>query len=380
MRIVIAPDSFKGSLDAPQAGEAIAKGVRRAAPHSETIILPMADGGEGTMQCLIAATNGKLVPVRVSGPLGAPTESHYGLLGDGETAVVELAAASGLYLLDPEDRNPLRTTTFGFGQLIRQALDDGVRRFILALGGSATNDGGAGMLQVLGLQLLDDEGREIGYGGGELNKLAEIRSENLDARLAECEFAVACDVDHPFVGPNGASAVFGPQKGATPEMVTELDRALTRFADIIAATAGVSVHAIPGSGAAGGTAGGVLAFLKARLEPGAPLVARSIGLKEAIANADLVITGEGRIDAQTAGGKTPLGVAGIAATHGVPAIVLAGSVGEGISELHERGITAVFGILDQPMPLAEAMERTAELLEKTAEQAMRLFALAKSAP
>lgn len=374
-RIVIAPDSFKGSLSAPEAAEAIERGIKKADPAYETRLVPMADGGEGTADCLVKATDGEMVRVMARDPLGREIESGIGLLGggDGSVGVVEMALSSGLYLIEEHERDPLRTTSYGVGQLIRAALDQGCRTLILALGGSATNDGGAGMLQALGAELLDRDGRAIGYGGGELAKLASIGIEGLDARLRECEIRVACDVDNPFVGPRGASFVFGPQKGATEEVAGQLDRNLTHFADSIEKALGVSIHDTPGAGAAGGLAGVIMAFLGGSLESGVSMVARYAGLDEAVRTADLVITGEGRIDGQTAGGKTPYGVAKIAQAHGVPVVVLAGSVGEGIEALYEHGILSVFSIVNRPMTMEEAMNGAAALLEQSAEQVARTF-------
>ncbi|MEW9699502.1 glycerate kinase [Paenibacillus sp. SI8] len=375
MNIVIAPDSFKGSLTAQRVGRAIERGIKRASPASVTQVFPMADGGEGTMDCLIAATQGRFVRVSVQDPLGRMIDSGFGLLGDGTTCIVEMAMSSGLCLIESAERNPLKTTTYGFGQLIRAALDQGCRTFILALGGSATNDGGAGMLQALGVELLDQDGQPIGYGGGELESVAAIRTNGLDPRLADCRFTVACDVDNPFIGPNGASAVFGPQKGATTAMVAKLERGLKQFADVIEGTQGVAIHDVPGAGAAGGLSGGILAFLSGELESGISIVTRITGLEAAVRKADLVITGEGRVDAQTAHGKTPLGVAQVAKTHGVPVIVVAGSIGQGIDSLYDQGVSAVVSIVNRPMTLAEAMEQTEPLLEEAAEQILRMIQL-----
>ncbi len=333
----------------------------------------MADGGEGTADCLVKATDGRMVQVTALDPLGREIEAGFGVLGggDGTVGVVEMALSSGLYLIQDHERDPLRTTSYGVGQLIRAALDGGCRTLILALGGSATNDGGAGMLQALGAELLDREGRAIGHGGGELARLANIGVEGLDARLRDCDIRVACDVDNPFVGPRGASIVFGPQKGATAEVAEQLDRHLTHFADVIEEALGVRIHDTPGAGAAGGLAGAITAFLGGRLESGVAMVARYAGLDAAVLDADLVITGEGRIDGQTAGGKAPYGVAKTAQSHGVPVVVLAGSVGEGIEALYEHGVLSLFSIVNRPMTMEEAMNGAAGLLEQTAEQVVR---------
>ncbi|MED1725220.1 glycerate kinase [Brevibacillus parabrevis] len=378
MKVVIAPDSFKGSLTAKQAGEAIRAGVQRACPQAEVVVSPMADGGEGTMQCLVDATNGKVLTAQAMDPLGRTIAAQFGILGDGVTCVIELASASGLYLIAKDERNPLLTTTYGFGQLILAGLDHGCRRFILGLGGSATNDGGAGMLQALGYRLLDANNQPLAFGGGELLRLSHIDDSDKDKRLDACQFVIACDVDNPFVGPNGASRVFGPQKGATPQMVLALDEHLRHFADVIKQTAGTAIHDLPGTGAAGGVAGALLAFLGGKLQSGIQIVMDTTGLARAMDGADLVISGEGQVDFQTAQGKTPCGVAQLARQCGIPVIVLAGSVGEGIEALYEKGVTAVIGITNKPLTLDEAMQNGASLLEQAAEQVMRVYALGKN--
>ncbi|CAM3024081.1 glycerate kinase [Paenibacillus sediminis] len=375
MKIVIAPDSFKGSLSAKEVGLAIERGIKRVNYESDIIVIPMADGGEGTMECLIDGTNGQFVEAVVQDPLGREIKSGFGILGDGTTCVIEMAMSSGLYLIEESERNPLLTTTYGFGQLIKAGLDQGCRKFILGVGGSATNDGGAGMLQALGVDLLDAKGHPVGYGGGELGKIAEIRLERLDARIAESSFIIACDVDNPFIGPTGASAVFGPQKGATPVMVQQLDRNLHHFADLIEEAIGKSIHHLPGAGAAGGLAGGIVAFMNGQLEAGVSIVSKVTGLEAAVKDADLVITGEGQVDFQTARGKTPCGVAHVASKYHVPVIVLAGSIGQGIESLYEHGVSAVISILNRPMKLDEAMGLTESLLELAAEQVIRIYQL-----
>lgn len=375
MKIVIAPDSFKGSLTAKQVAEAIGAGVRKALPNSEIVIKPMADGGEGTLQCLVDATCGKLLESTVLNPLGRDIRAEFGILGDGVTCVIEMAAASGLYLIAAEERNPLLTTTYGFGQLIRAGLDHGCRKFILGIGGSATNDGGAGMLQALGFRLLDQNDQELSFGGGELSKLRRIDRSQADSRLANCEFVIACDVTNPFVGPNGASHVFGPQKGASPEMVLQLDDNLRHFADLIHTAEGIAIHDLSGTGAAGGVAGALLAFLNGQLQSGIHIVRETTRLAEALTEADLVFTGEGQVDFQTAQGKTPCGVAQLAKEHGIPVIILAGSIGKGIDALYKEGVTAVLSIANKPMTLEQSMAQAAELLEQAAEQAMRIYAV-----
>ena len=375
MKIVIAPDSFKGSLTARQVGEAVAAGVRKALPDSEIVIKPMADGGEGTLQCLVDATDGKLLQATVQNPLGREISASFGVLGDGVTCVIEMAAASGLYLIERDERNPLLTSTYGFGQLIRAGLDLGCRRFILGLGGSATNDGGAGMLQALGVGLFDEQGNPLSFGGGELEKLARIDTSQKDPRLDDCQFIIACDVTNPFVGPNGASHVFGPQKGASPEVVLRLDANLRHFADLIEEAVGIAIHDLPGTGAAGGVAGALLAFLGGHLQSGIEIVRETTQLADALDGADLVFTGEGQVDFQTAQGKTPCGVARLANQYGVPVVVLAGSVGPGIEALYKEGVTAVLGIANKPLSLEESMAQAAELLEQTAEQVMRIYTI-----
>lgn len=373
MKIVIAPDSFKGSLSARDAAAAIARGVKRAAPHAETVEVPVADGGEGTADSLVAATGGHIVEATVTGPLDEPVRAAYGVLGDGVTCVVEMASASGLVLVPPERRNPLRTTTFGTGELIRHALDAGFRRFILAIGGSATNDGGIGMLQALGLGLAGSDGAPVGYGGGELARIAAIDDSSWDARIAESDFTLACDVENPFVGPQGASQVFGPQKGATPEMVASLDAGMRHWADLIERHTGIRVHDKPGAGAAGGIGGAFQAFFVAKMQRGIDIVIAMTRLRERLQGAELAFTGEGRIDSQTAMGKTPLGVAQEAHRLGVPVFVLAGSVGTGIEPLYERGMTSIRSIVSAPMSLEDAMRQAPELLEAAAEQTMRAY-------
>lgn len=373
MKIIIAPDSFKGSISASNAAQAIERGIQRYMPYAQTILVPVADGGEGTLDCLIAAAGGVKMSATVTGPLGAPVTAEYGLLEPDQTAVIEMATASGLYLIPSEERNPLLATTYGTGELIRHALDAGCRSFLLALGGSATNDGGAGMLQALGMQLLDSDGNSVGYGGGTLDRIASIDDSNWDPRIAESRFLIASDVQNPFIGPDGASRVFGPQKGASPEMVEQLEQNLMAWADIIAIKTGKRVHQLPGAGAAGGISGAFLAFFPASIKRGIDIVIEYSHLRDHLQAADLVITGEGQIDFQTASGKTPMGIAQEAHKLGVPTICLAGSVGRGIEALYEVGITSVHSIVTGPMSLQEAMSRASELLELTAEQVIRSF-------
>jgi glycerate kinase len=373
VKIIIAPDSFKGSISAIEAAKAIERGIKKYKPQAQTVLVPVADGGEGTLDCLIAAAGGTKIPVNVTGPLGAPVAAEYGLLEPDQTAVIEMASASGLCLVTAEQHNPLVATTYGTGELIRQALDAGCRSFLLALGGSATNDGGAGMLQALGMKLLDSDGNSVGYGGGSLGNIAVIDDSGWDPRIAQSRFLIASDVQNPFVGVEGASHVFGPQKGATPEIVEQLEHNMLAWADLIAAKTGKRVHELPGAGAAGGISGAFLAFFSASIKRGIDIVIEYSHLRDHLQDADLVITGEGQIDFQTASGKTPMGIAQEAKKFGVPTICLAGSVGRGIEVLHEIGIASVHSIVTGPMTLQEAMARAAELLERTAEQVVRSF-------
>ena len=366
MKIVIAPDSYKESLSALEVAQAVEAGFRQVFPDADYVLVPVADGGEGTVDAMVAATGGRKETVTVSGPLGEPVEAFYGLTGDGDTAVIEMAAASGLALVPPDRRNPLLTNSRGTGELIRAALDAGARRFILGIGGSATNDGGAGMVQALGARLLDLEGRELDGSGGDLARLERIDVSALDPRLAECRIEVACDVDNPLTGARGASAVFGPQKGATPEMVQALDANLARLARIVGRDLGVVVDTVPGAGAAGGMGAAMLAFFGATLKPGIEIVTAAVDLDTHVRDADLVITGEGRIDFQTVHGKTPIGVARVAKRHGKPVIGIAGSLGAEVGVVHAHGIDAVFSVLGKPCTLDEALRDAAANVELTA--------------
>lgn len=377
MRVVIAPDSFKGSLSAWEAAEAMAAGVRRLWPQAETVLVPMADGGEGTTEALVRATGGRLQEKTVTGPLGEPVRAGFGILGDGETGVIEMAAAAGLYLVPEERRDPRVTTTYGVGELIRAALDAGCRRLVVGIGGSATNDGGVGMAQALGARFTDAAGREIGRGGGSLGELAHIDLTGLDPRLKAVAVRVACDVDNPLCGPRGAAAVYGPQKGATPEMVATLDANLSHLAKVIAQDLGRSVADIPGAGAAGGLGAGLIAFLDASLMPGVEMVIQAVNLPARVAGADLVLTGEGKIDAQTAFGKTPAGVARVAKAAGLPVIAVAGGIGDDVEPVYSCGIDALYPLTPYPLALGEAMQRGGELLALATERALRLVAVGK---
>jgi glycerate kinase len=368
MRFVIAPDSFKGSASAREVAQAIAEGLKAALPDAVCDLVPMADGGEGTVDALVAATGGRIVSVRVTGPLGEPVDAFFGILGDGETAVIEMAAAAGLHLVPPEKRNPMVTTTYGVGELMRAALDAGCRRLIIGIGGSATNDGGAGMAQALGVRLLDEQGNEIGFGGGALERLARLDLSDFDRRVWDAEILVACDVTNPLTGPNGASAVYGPQKGATPEMVRQLDANLRHYAAVLQRDLGVEVETVAGAGAAGGLGAGLLAFCRAQLRQGVELVIHAVRLPERVQKADLVITGEGCLDFQTGFGKVPHGVAQVAKRYGKSVIALVGQLGEGAERCRQWGIDACFPILSKPMSEQEAMANAIPLLRRAAEE------------
>ena len=373
VKIVVAPDSFKECLSALRVAEAIARGLRRADPEAEVVLVPMADGGEGTVDAVVEATGGRRLRTTVTGPLGDPVAATFGVTGDGATAVMEMAQASGLPLVPPQRRNPLVTTTYGTGELIGEALAEGVRTVIIGIGGSATVDGGAGMAQALGVKLTDASGRELGWGGGELGRLAHVDVGGLEERVLGVRFRVACDVTNPLLGERGAARVYGPQKGATPEMVAVLERDLTRFARIIARDLGVEVAKVPGAGAAGGLGAGLKASLAAELVPGVEVVAEAVGLAEKMAGADLVITGEGKLDGQSAFGKTPVGVARLAKKEGIPVVALAGALGADVERVLAHGIDAYFGIADGPLRYEESLARAGELLASAAEQCLRLW-------
>jgi glycerate 2-kinase len=373
MRVVIAPDKFKGSLTALQAAAAMARGVSRAAPGAMIDQVPMADGGEGTTQALVAATGGSIREAQVTGPLGEPVVACFGLLGDGRTAVIEMAAASGLVLVPAEKRNPLVTTTRGTGELLLAAIAAGARRVVVGIGGSATNDGGAGFGQALGFRLLDNTGRDLEGGGRNLGRLTRIDPSQRRRELDGVEIAVACDVSNSLCGPEGASAVYGPQKGATPEMIEALDRNLAHFAAIVERDLGVAIKDQPGSGAAGGLGGGLVAFASGKLEPGIKLIINAVNLAVRLENADLCLTGEGAIDAQSAFGKTAVGVAQLARSLQCPTLALAGSIGPGAEAVLEHGIDAYFSICPGPISLDQAIDQAGALLERATEQGVRGF-------
>lgn len=365
MKIVVAPDSFKESMTAKEVCEHIEKGLKAVSKNWEIIKIPMADGGEGTLDALIDSTKGKIFYEQTVGPLGDELTSRFGILGEKNIAVIEMASTSGLELISPEKRNPYITTTFGTGQLILKALDLNVEKIILGIGGSATNDGGAGMLQALGAKLLDENNNQIGYGGYELSRLKKIDFSELDERLKKVEILVACDVTNPLTGENGASHIFGKQKGATPEMIKVLDRNLLLYSKIIEKDLGIKVDDIPGSGAAGGLGAGLLA-LGANLKKGIDIVIEASELEKKIAGANIVITGEGSIDGQTRFGKTPYGVAMAAKKQGIPTIILAGNVGKDIDILYDYGFDAIFSIMQGVETLESALENGKLNLERTA--------------
>ncbi|MCY9876345.1 glycerate kinase [Vibrio natriegens] len=373
MKVVIAPDSFKESLTAKQVSEAIKAGLARVWHDAEFVTVPVADGGEGTVQSLIDATQGEQVFTTVFDPLNKEVQAFYGILGDGETAVIEMAEASGLHLVPAEDRDPKLTSSFGTGQLIKHALDRGMQRLIIGLGGSATNDGGVGMLTALGVKFLDESGNAIATNGGGLINLASIDTSGLDVRLAQCEILVACDVDNPLCGEKGASATFGPQKGATTTDISVLDNALRKFGELTEQVTGKHVLTREGAGAAGGMGAALLGYTPARLQPGIEIVLETVKLADHVADADIVFTGEGRIDHQTAHGKTPMGVAKVAKQFNLPVIALAGCVGDNYQAVYQCGIDAVFPCVPRAMSLADAMTEAETNVANLAENVARLW-------
>lgn len=375
MKIVIAPDSFKECLSAKEVADAIATGWRTVLPETDIVTLPMADGGEGTLTAMIDATDGEYHSLTVSGPLGTPIEARFGLLGNSSTAVVEMAEASGLEKVPQEQRNPLTVTSYGTGELIRAALDKGAKEIIVTLGGSATNDGGAGMMAALGVRFLNSRGQDIGYVIKDFHQLAAIDVSQIDSRLKSTHFVTACDVDNPLVGASGASAVFGPQKGANSDMVITLDQRLTQYADVLENTLQKKVRLIPGTGAAGGMAAALVAFMDSTLKPGIEIVIEATGLKGHLHDADLVITGEGRIDSQTLNGKTPVGVARCAKSFNLPVIALGGSVSNELGLLREAGIDVAISVISSPCTLDEALKLGGANLRQMGESLAALYRL-----
>ena len=378
-KIVIASDSFKGSLSSAEVAACGERAVHRLCPDCKVVQLPVADGGEGTAETLTAALGGQSVTAIVHDPLGRLITARYGWIAQEQTALIEMAAASGLPLLPLEERNPWLTSTYGTGELIRNALERGCHKFLIAIGGSATNDGGMGLLQALGFRFLDAEGKELPGCGGSLQQIQQIDSSGVLVDLAQCQFTVACDVTNPFYGPTGAAYVFAPQKGADAEMVEALDQGLRHFAQLIHTTQGIAIDQLAGAGAAGGLGGGLVAFLNARLTPGIEMVLDALRFDTQITGADLIITGEGKLDAQTCMGKTPLGILRRAQQQGIPVVALGGAV-EASEALNQCGFLAVFPILPYPTSLTEAMDSsfTQQNIERTIAQVLRLFSASSS--
>ncbi len=372
-KYVVAPDSFKESMTAKEVCDAMEKGIKKADSAAEVIKVPMADGGEGTVDSLVDATHGQRVIVEVTGPLGNKISAYYGILGNGTTAVIEMAKASGLEIVEKDKRNPMITTTFGTGELIRDALDHNVKEIIIGLGGSSTNDGGSGMAQALGAKLLDQNNHQIPFGGGNLDKLDKIDISNLDSRLRDVKIILASDVTNPLIGKDGASRVFGPQKGATPEMVEKLENNLQHYAKIIKRDLNKDVASVSGAGAAGGLGAGLMAFTTCEMRRGVDLAIEVTKLEEKIRDADYVFTGEGGTDFQTKFGKTPYGVAKLGKKYHKPVISLAGYLGEGIDSLYSEGFTAIFGIIPGACDLPTALKNGPSNVARTTENIVRLL-------
>lgn len=375
MNILAAPDSFKGSLTALEVSENIKIGIKNFDQNINVDLLPMADGGEGTVQSLVDATDGEIIRKEVTGPLGEKVEAFYGILGNQNTAVIEMAAASGLPLIAPAKRDPLKTTTYGTGELIASALDHGVEKIIVGIGGSATNDAGVGMAQALGAEILDENGKQIAFGGENLSKIKEINLESLDSRIKELEVLTACDVDNPLFGRNGAAYVYAPQKGADQYMVEKLDNNLRHFNEMIKKELGKNVNKIPGAGAAGGLGAGLVAFLGAELKAGVDIILDLINFERRLKDVDLVITGEGMLDGQSIYGKTPVGVAKKAKEKDIPVIAVAGTLGFGVEKVLDHGIDAYFSIIDKPAELDLIIKETPKLIQKLSEQIIRTISI-----
>ncbi|MBS6502546.1 glycerate kinase [Clostridium tertium] len=372
MKVVIAPDSYKGSLTAMEVANSIEEGIIKYNKNIEVVKVPMADGGEGTVQALVDATGGKIINLKVCDPLLREIDSFYGILGDGKTAIIEMAAASGLNLLHKNELNPLITSTYGTGQILNDAIEKGCRKIIVGLGGSATNDGGAGMLRALGIRFLNKDGRDIPEGGGVLKNLYKIDKKNFNTEILKCEIIVACDVDNTLCGINGATNVFGPQKGASEDDIRILDEGLSEYSKIIKREFGVDVLNVSGSGAAGGT-GAAFLVIGAKLESGVDIVIRETNLVEALKDSDIVFTGEGRIDFQTKFGKAPYGVAKEAEKIGLPVIAICGEIGEGYDELYNHGFTSIFSIVNKPMTLEDSIKDSKKLINDVSERVIRLI-------
>ncbi|MDC3365908.1 glycerate kinase [Flavobacteriaceae bacterium] len=363
MNILVAPDSFKDSLSASEVSRIISEAISAVIPSASIRKIPISDGGEGLLEALLTPLQGTLVSVSVKDPLHRTIEASYGLVDQGKTAIIEMATASGLELLSIEERNPLITSTYGTGELIKNALDKGCTKIIIGLGGSATNDGGIGMIKALGGLFLDQYNQEIPDGGAALSTLHSIDLSGLDKRLQQVAIVCACDVDNPLTGPSGASYVYAKQKGASDNMLAVLDSNLSNYATVIKATLNKDLEHISGTGAAGGTAMGLLAFLDATLTPGIALITELLHLEKHIKEAQLVVTGEGKIDIQTLHGKTIMGIASLAKKHSIPVLVFTGSIGHGISEIYDQGVTAIFSIVSEPMSLETAIKNASELLK-----------------
>jgi len=372
MKILIAPDSFKGTNTSIRVATHIENGIRRVMPDAEIVKIPIADGGEGTVEALVVGAGGKYHTAKVVGPMGEEAEAVFGVLDSG-IAAIEMAAASGLPMVPDEKRDPRKATTYGTGQLIKAAMDLGCKEIVIGLGGSATNDGGVGMAQALGVSFKDAAGRELGYGGGPLAELASIDVSGLDPRVAQTTITIASDVTNPLCGDTGASAIFGPQKGADPEMVKLLDANLAHLADVVEAQLGLDMMNIPGAGAAGGMGYGLIAFCGAASKSGIVTVLDTVGVDSYLADCDLVITGEGKIDGQSVFGKVPVGVAERVKKFGIPVLAIVGDMGEGSQAVYEYGIDSIMSTVNKAMPLKEALERSSELLVDAAERAMRMI-------
>lgn len=373
MKILIAPDKFKHCLTARQVAGNLSRGINRVLPDAEIVIVPMADGGEGTVQAMVDATKGSFIKTSVNNPLMQPVEAVYGITGSGDTAVIEMSAASGLALLKEEERNPWKTTTFGTGELIKHALDNHCRKIIIGIGGSATNDAGAGMAEALGYKFTDKNGQPIPKGGGGLLQVQNIDTSAVDNRIFHTEMLVACDVNNPLTGENGASMVYARQKGADEDLVQELEKNLIHFSNIIRQQLNSDVTEIPGAGAAGGLGAGMMAFCKAQLKPGFQVIAETINLEKQIKNADLVITGEGKLDIQTQYGKTPFGVAQIARQHQKKVIAIGGTLSGDAGDLYNHGFDLLLPIIERPVKLEEAFENAPEFLQNTGERIGRML-------
>jgi len=375
MKVVVAIDSFKGSLSSNHAGQCVADGVLAVYPDATVKVVPVADGGEGTVDALALGMKGKREVLTVAGPLHQPATATYGVLAESKTAIIEMAQASGLTLISEDMRNPLHTTTYGVGEIIKEAIHQGCRQFIVGIGGSATNDAGVGMLQALGFEFYNAAGELVGSGGRELSQIVSIKTENALKELAECNFKVACDVDNPLYGTNGAAHIYGPQKGATPEIVAELDQGLIHFSKIVEKELDKDIAHVPGAGAAGGLGYGFLGFLNAVLEPGVDIIINATSLEDHIKKADIVVTGEGRIDHQTAMGKAPIGITKIANKYNKKVIGFAGSISDDATTCNQEGMSAYFSIQQGPITLDEAMatEVAAENMKATVTQVFRLI-------